>query len=530
MKILIADDEAIFRDYLKQALDWAAYGFSICGEARNGEEALELAERTAPDLALVDINMPNMDGLTLTERLKAVNPRMDVIIITGHNEFDYARTAIRLGVEDYILKPFSKDELVLTLLKCRQKHRDSLEALQTEKADRQLMAESMLNRLVSGEAAEPAERIASRLGQLGVSLGLRHGVACIEIDHMERRWNEPAERQLWKFAVANILQETMEEDGQLHVFHGPEGHILCLRKENGAPGRAAQNSVEAYEKVCRYIRKYLKLTVTIGLGTGHDGIEGIRRSYGEARQALRNKFTLGEDRVIAFEALDSKGEGTAFPADTNEQLAHQLRIGDWPSLDSKLDELFRIIRDRKLSLDLIYVACMGWVSVCLSHVTEAGHPIEDCFGEHFFPYSEIRTLETAENVKAWMKPLFRRAFDYVSRHKQTRASIIANTARQHIEEHYGDPDLSVEGVAARLFINPSYLRAVFKKTYGMTAGEYLIHVRMTKAKELIGGPLRLSDVAEKVGFSDPGYFSKSFRKFFGVPPSEYENAAKGART
>ncbi|MBW5449285.1 response regulator [Cohnella sp. CFH 77786] len=528
MNILIADDEAIFRDYLRQALDWEALGFRICGEARNGVEALELSERMKPDLALVDINMPLMDGLALTEELKKRYPLMDIILVTGHNEFDYARTAIRLGVEDYILKPFSKDELVLTLLKCRQKYRDTLEARQTEQADRQLMAESILNRLISGEAAEPAERLAERLKQLGVKLGAKHTAACIEIDHMERRWNESAERQLWKFAVENILRETMEEEGELLVFHGPEGRIVCLRQENG-DSRTSRAGLEGYEKVCRYIRKYLKLTVTIGVGTCREGVSGIRRSFEEARQALQSKFMLGEDRVIAYGDLESPGAGTAFPADTNETLAHMLRMGDWEGLNGKLEELFAVIRDRRLSLDLTYVACMGWVSVCLSHVSEAGHPIEDCFGEHFFPYAEIRRMETSEGVKAWMKSLFRQALEYVGRHKQTRSAVIAKNARQYIEQHYGDPELSVEGVAAHVFVNPSYLRAVFKKAYGMTAGEYIIHVRMTRAKALIGGPLRLSDVAERVGFADPGYFSRSFRKFFGVSPSEYENAAKGSK-
>ncbi|WP_168735831.1 response regulator transcription factor [Cohnella fermenti] len=529
MKIIIVDDEAIFRDYLRQALEWESYGMSISGEARNGEEALALMRADPPDVALVDINMPIMDGLELTERLRAEGLPTDVVLVTGHNEFEYARTAIRLGVEDYILKPFSKDELVLTLLKCRNKRQIELKAKQTERADRELMLGSALQRLVTGETAQQADAIAGRLEQFGLDLSERHSVAVIEIDHMERKWNEPAERQLWKFAVTNILQETLEEEGDVFLFHGAEGRIVILRKEGPASGAArtgegkAPPKLDGYDKVCRYIRKYLKLTVTIGVGGGYSGPEGIRRSYEEAREALRSKFLLGEDRVIDYASLDPGSAGTSFLAESNDRLAHALRMGDWSELELRLDGLFREIRERKLSLDLTYVSCMGWVSVALSHVTEAGHPIEDCFGEHFFPYSDIRALETVDAVKEWMKSLFRQAFDYVGKHKKTRSSNIAKGARQLIEEKYGDPELTVEAVAGSLFINPSYLRAVFKKAYGMTASEYLIHVRMEKAKELIGGGLKHSDIAERVGFNDPGYFSKSFRKFFGLSPSEYEN-------
>lgn len=528
MNIMIVDDESIFRDYLRQALDWDRYGFRIAGEAKNGLEALELAAQSHYDMALIDINMPLMDGLELCEKLKQGYPHLDVVIITGHNEFEYARTAIRLGVEDYILKPFSKDELVLTLLKCRQKQKKSLEAKQTEQADRQLMIESVLNRLVTGETPDSIERLSGRLGQWGIHLGEEqelYSIACIEIDHMERRWNEAAERELWKFAVTNILAEAVESEGAPLLFNGPEGRIVCLStdKRSEITERSLPN-LDHFEELCFYIRKYLKLTVTVGVGRRFKGVEGIRRSYGEARDALRQKFLLGDDKVIPYgnQILVGK-EGTAFLKDTNEVLLHLLRMGDQELLESKLEELFRRIRKEKLSLDFTYVTCMGWVSVCLSYVSELGHPIEDCYGEHFFPYSEIRTLDTSELVLEWMKELFIRTLSYTNRHKQTRSTVIARQARSYIEKCFHEPELSVEAVAAHAYINASYLRAVFKKAYGMTVGEYITHTRMNKAKELLGMNIRLSDIADQVGYQDAGYFSKVFKKFYGTTPSEYEN-------
>lgn len=532
MNILIVDDELIFRDYLRQALDWDRYGFRIGGEAKNGAEALELAGRQKFNLALVDINMPIMDGLELTEKLKNRYPDIDVIIITGHNEFEYARTAMRLGVEDYILKPFSQDELVLTLLKCRQKQKESLEAKQTEQADRQLMIESVLSRLVTGESSESPERMLARLAQWGIRLGEDnevYSVACIEIDHMERRWNEPAERELWKFAVTNILVEAMGGGGKPLLFNGSEGRIVVLRTESGEP-KAQDSGLDGYEELIFNIRKYLKLTVTIGVGGRYASIAGIRRSYGESLAALRSKFLLGDDRVIAYDGRPEEAkEGTAFLTDTNEALQHLLRMGDKAQLSSKLDELFKGFKAGNLSLEYIYVACMGWVSICLSHVSESGHPIEDCYGEHFFPYSDIRMLGTAEAVREWMKALFERALEYVSKHKLTRSSAIAKQARAYIEQSYGDPELSVESVAAVVFINPSYLRAVFKKTYGMTVGEYMTHFRMNRAKELLGGNIRLTEIAERTGYQDAGYFSKVFKKFYGITPSEYENGLRSGK-
>lgn len=535
MNIMIVDDEQIFREYLRQALDWDKYGLRIAGEAKNGQEALSLVAQGHYDMALIDINMPIMDGLALSERLKREYPHIDIVIITGHNEFEYARSAIRLGVEDYILKPFSKDELVLTLLKCLQKHKESLEAKQTEQMDRQLMVESVLYRLVTGETSERIERLNERLEQWGITFGLEYetySVACIEIDHMERRWNEPAERELWKYAVTNILAEAVGGEGTPHLFNGPEGRIVCLRTEKGgALEEGIIPNLDSYEALIFYIRKYLKLTVTVGIGRRFSGVEGIRRSYSEARDALSQKFLLGDDKVIPYSIRPIAGkEGVAYLAESNEQLLHLLRRGEQQALESKLEELFQSIRDHKLSLDMTYVTCMGWVSLCLSHVSELGHPIEDCYGEHFFPYSEIRTLQTSELVRVWMKSLFVRTVDYVTRHKMTRSSVIAGQARNYIEKNYHEPELSVEAVATHVFINASYLRAVFKKAIGMTVGDYITNTRMNRAKELLGLNIRLSNIADRVGYQDAGYFSKCFKKFYGITPSEYENGLNGNKS
>ena len=137
-------------------------------------------------------------------------------------------------------------------------------------------------------------------------------------------------------------------------------------------------------------------------------------------------------------------------------------------------------------MDYIYVICMGLVSVNLSYFEESGHPIEDCFGESFFPYNEILwKLETAELTFNWLKELFRTAVTYNSKHRNTRSSKIAKAAKAYIEQHYADPSLQLERIAQHVLINPSYLRAVFKKEVGITVSDYLTQYRMQQAKELL---------------------------------------------
>ena len=128
IKIMIVDDMPIFLEYLKEAIDWAAYGFELCCEAKNGQEAYEKAILHQPDIVLTDIMMPYVDGLTLTEKLNQLNPEIMVVLITGNSEFEFARKAIRLGVVDYIVKPFEKEELILTLLNLQDNINNAIES------------------------------------------------------------------------------------------------------------------------------------------------------------------------------------------------------------------------------------------------------------------------------------------------------------------------------------------------------------------------------------------------------------------
>ncbi|MGO4275394.1 helix-turn-helix domain-containing protein, partial [Paenibacillus sp. TAF58] len=292
--------------------------------------------------------------------------------------------------------------------------------------------------------------------------------------------------------------------------------IICLVEHQGY-GELETPALGGYEKLCFLIKKYLKFTITVGVGRSQSGYQGIRTSYLEALEALQNKFVLGNDRVIAYGsgALES-GTQAFYPTEVNEELLVQLRMQNADKVDAKLEEIFQSIRDQRLSLDYTYVISMGLISVCLSYVTETGHPIEDCFGETFFPYSEIKRLESIDATSRWIKELFNQAILYTGKHRKTRSSKIAQSAKEYIELHYGDTELQLDQIAQQVFINPSYLRAVFKKEIGMTVTDYVTHIRMHKAKDLLGkGNIRLADIAEQIGFNDPSYFSKSFKKFFG---------------
>lgn len=526
--ILIVDDEMIFRDFLRSSISWEAYGFHIAAEARNGREALQIMMQTHVDIALVDINMPHMDGLQLSEQVRNQWPHVKIVLVTGHNEFEYARRGIKLGVSDYILKPFSKEELILTLLKLKEHIDSDRKDQETYQSQMELWKEAYFNRLFLNDGIDSEHVIQQQAKIYGIKEYLSvHQMACIEIDRLHNsRWEKASERRLWKFAITNILTEILDEQFHIQLFQGPEGRMVCMISYMDSDDEA--NIIRSLESLCSLIKTYLKFTVSIGIGNQVDQLSKLHISYREAIRALQQKFIVGSDRVISYRQVSQEAKSTpAIPGELQEKLVISLRMNDEKEVRSVLDRIFHSLSEGKSSIEHIYVSCMGLISLCLSHISDSGHPIEDCFGEQFFPYSEILKKETAEDVYAWLRECFTQGMRYGQVHKLTRSGKIALQAKQYLEENYSQSDLSLEDVAGQVFVNSGYLRAIFKKEFGMTISEYVTYYRMQMAKDYISsGKYKLSDIAERVGYNDSGYFSKSFKKFYGYNPSEYETLKK----
>ncbi len=527
-KIMVADDEAIFREYLRTVLRWEHHGFEICCEARNGAEALEMIKEHKPDIALVDINMPFIDGLSLVEKINGMGSNMAIVLITGHSEFEYARRAVRLGVVDYILKPFDREELLLVLLKIKGNLLKIQEERDVEKRNRNLIRERLLNILISDENISGDAELEGQMKQFGIALGQQSYVAAsIEIDELYRLWNNTEEISLWKFAVSNIIRDIFGFEGSHIVFNGPEGRIVSI---TGWDGKDKENAgyLDKYKRACDLVKRYLKFSITIGIGNPVHSIRAVRNSYMESLVALQNKVVSLDSKVIQASSLGSESMSIGFyPNEINEKLIIALRTNDSEDVASLLEDVFSYIRKRRLSFEYVYVVVMGLVSLCLSYVNEIGKNIEQVFGKDFSPYSEVKSKSSLEALQQWSVKLFETALNFSDEGRNTRSKKLVESVREYILENYHDSSLSVERIAQGIYINSSYLRKIFKKELNMSVNDYIVNLRLQKSKELIGnGNIKLSDISEMIGYNDAGYFSKSFKKKFGFSPSEYESLLK----
>nr|WP_264373541.1 response regulator [Paenibacillus psychroresistens] len=505
-------------------MNWEAYGFIICGEAKNGQEALHRAEETFPDLALIDINMPIMDGLALSKELKQRFPDISIVMVTGHGEFEYARNALKIGVEDYLLKPFDLDELFLTLVNIKSRLQKISENRKIHRDQSQWLREQFLNMLISQDITLNDEEMVTQLERFGNFNGTDHYVViAVEIDNLYERWNEYKEILLWKNTISNILHEIITLESHSLVFFGPEDRIVSLC-QLPADTLSFLDGPNSLQRLCDMVKKHFKFTVTIGVGRPNYGSNGIRESYMEALAALQSKITDGNGRIISYQPSDKTTQGF-YSSEIKEKMMLALRLNDYSEIKRHLDDVFLYIREMRLTAEMAYIIVIGLVSICLSHIVASGQNIAEILGAGFSPYKEIKRQENLEKTYIWLEDIIHKTLklnddlDRPSRSKQ-----IFDEAKQLIDQNYQNPDLNVEEITKLVFINGSYLRKIFNKEANMSISDYITQVRMLRAKEFITKKkANITSISEMVGYNDPGYFSKCFKKYYGFTPSEFES-------
>jgi two-component system response regulator YesN len=515
-RVLIVDDEAYFRQYLKTSIDWAGNGFELCGEASSGEEALSLIPQLAPQILLADIHMTGMDGLEMIQRLHQSAPMLSVVIITGYNEFEFARQALRLGVCNFLSKPFEKQELTDSLcaikrnLEDRTRQEEILSTLRRQRNDSlDALRASVLQKIVSSGFETPE---ALRCAQENAGLQLP-AFPCIVVC---------AENGMAADAAPLPAEEIKKSLGLPAALYWQRGSRLYGILPLPAGGEPALE--DACSRMIRSLGAGHGGSLSLGIGTLCPAPEQLPESCRNAENALRNKFILGGNHVISYTSLKSGNRSAElYPFALKNDLTMYARLLDWEKVQNTLNTIYRAIRENEVGIDFVYILYAELLSTCFAFLSEYGYRSEAVFGADFSPFETLLRCQTAQQAGEYVTGIFHTAIMHLCAQKSSRSMDAVKKAKEYIDQQYGHKSLSVEEISANVFFHPSYLRFLFKNEIGMTINEYLTKVRMEHAKELVQqGGYTQSGIAELVGYSDAAYFSKCFKKYYGMNPSDYE--------
>ncbi|MDR1419703.1 MAG: response regulator [Treponema sp.] len=548
---IIVDDEPEIREGIRDTISWEELGFSFAGDCGNGFEALELAERILPDAALVDINMPFMDGLAFTDRLREISPLTRVLVISGYDDFEYARRAMRLSVYDYIVKPVTPGELRAVL----EKLRATLDAERTERLNLELikkqLAESLpmlrerfLARLAGGKLPAgdgTGERLRERLAYF--SLPIPHeGAAyqCLALDQLSHtepsRENESMTGEHFDIDLLtrrNILEEIMSrEAGPVEgiPFRDDADRLVILLWGKGMSCAGVYRAgLKAAEGICRELAALGFRDTAAGVGEAVEHIEGIGVSCETASEALAAALLRGEAGAGAWrELMGKRGKQDSRACDQNQKwgpkIVSALKTGGRDEAVRCVEDMMDYFRQAPFTPGEYRLKCALVLAAVMQGLEDMDVPAEEIFPHSQDPFGELRGITKLDDIRAWLTDLVRTVCGYTAARRDNFARVKVREALEYIETNYGDPDLSLQGLCRKLDISSSYFSACLKKHHDRSFVDELTAVRMTKAMELLQTTDLLTyEIASRIGFRDAHYFSLSFRKFAGVTCTEYRN-------
>lgn len=521
VKVLIVDDEKLERVLIRKSFDWEGNGFEVAGEASSGEEALRFIEVSRPRLILTDISMPFMDGLEMAREIMERGYPCKVVIITGYRDFEYARQAVRLGVNDFILKPVHADDIKEAVLKLKDEieaeysHSKHYEELITrEDQNQRIVLESFLQRLAEGRVME-AEAI-NKLMLFGCDQIAESCLCCVVRLHFLSGES---------VSVKDNDEKNLQAVELLHNHRLiPKNHMAFVHYQGFLVVFMAGKPAGDMDEIRQDINKALKLEAVVGLSRLNTGFEGIRASFLQAKEAVNISVIRGRNVCISYDEFEEI-----------RKIGHSSMDIDWDGFSFSLengitgraleyiDQYTRLIAENKrIDLNYVKLMSMNLISKAMIPLWKKGKDLSQLAGEDYV-YNQINRIENLEDMNRILKEMASQIISYLNRdHKKENMNI--KKVLEYMELHMLEPDLSLRTVAKALYLNSSYLSRMFKQEVGENMMEYIMRKRMEESIRLINTTdLKAYEIAERVGISDPHYFSICFKKYVGVTIKEYKN-------
>ncbi|MFD0959859.1 response regulator [Paenibacillus chungangensis] len=518
MKVIIVDDEPMTRNGLRRFIKWDELGIEVAGEAEDGIAAYELYLEKRPDIVLCDVRMPRMDGIAFAGRIRQIDPDCRIIFLSGYNDVDYLKSAIKLQAVDYMLKPIQMAELtellrqtIETVLSMR-KEQWELQAMRSQfDRSKSELTEHLLKALVADDSgsSERAREKQSDIARLHPSFPLTGYYLGISF-----RFRDEADKQVWQdAAIAEaekadlpVLASLIDGMGfALAAIHGPKGDErialwvdrLIRRRERGEP-----------------------VGITAGIGEPCHSLNGCSSTYRQSLIALSYQFYRGWGTVIAYTSLpQEQREPRLLDKQAIIKFEELLQNKQLQAAEQWLDTIINeLLLHTPADIEGIRKKLFRWYASMTRIYPEAMWEFEhDRTWAAMFVSGELYT------IRKFLVQRLSGIGEALDQMNMGDKAVIRDIL-SFIQDNY-DKDVSVNTIAGHVHLAPTYMCMLFKKEKGLSIHDYITQYRIKQAKRLLEDrKLKLYEVAARVGYQDANYFAKVFRKVTGVVPSQYRDA------
>lgn len=523
--VLLVDDEADVLQAMKKKIDWEALGFCLAGTAENGQEALEMAEQLHIDVVMTDIKMPYMDGLTLCKNLKQSYRNMKVIIYSGFDDFEFAREAVHLEAEEYLLKPISAGDMEAAFSKVRKKldqeydeYRNLNRLSEYYRKSLPAMREQLVMGILEGRIA--GERARAMMETYEICLDSPFYVVAALYMDVNPREEQPQPAQLFTLSLKDMVQDYLKNRTRFFSTAFLDQVIVIFMLDER---EEIDQVLYHLDQICKMGFHVLKSSVTAAVGQICANTDALHTSYEEAVNAMEYRSILGSGQVLYINDIEPCSEENILVTEHEFQnLVHAVKLRNRDETNAAIAQIMDSIRKEPISPGQYQLLFME----LLSELMKIGrayklHP-NQIFGEHAGSWQELYRMVTVDELEGWLQEVCTNLRHVLRHERRDSAARLTEQAKAYIEEHYKESDLSADSLCRCLNVSAAYFSTIFKREVGMSFVAYLTKIRLEHALEL----LRTTEdktyiIASRVGYMEPNYFSYVFKKQYGISPSKY---------
>lgn len=529
LKVFLVEDEFVVREGIKKNIDWQSHGYEFCGEASDGELAFPMIQKLKPDIVITDIKMPFMDGLTLSRLIKKEMPWIEIIILTGHQEFEYAKEGIKIGVAEYLSKPISGAELLKEVdalavkIEEKRQEREIREKYKKEMEENFLKArKDLFQHLVAGEKT-PAELL-ELAGELDIDLSaMWYNIVLLKMQSQYHAHDE------FSNSLVNLEQKfkQLEDVNHLLTFdRNLEGKALLFKADTKE--ELEQFQKDYLGKMQEIMAEYAHVRYFGGIGEPVNRLRELPTSFEKASHAFAHRYLVSDSRIIGCEETESavymeKDEFNISNVDPKQidrnKIKEFLKLGDSHEVIYFVEEFFKDLGNGAMKSNIFrqYITMDAYFCVVdflegLQISREEIEPLDVASG----------MLQSQESAMEYVVRIIQKALELREKTASNRYGDVVDEVMRYIEKNYADEELSLNLLASHVNFSPNHLSMIFSQQTGQTFIKYLTDYRMNKAKELLRcSGKRSSAIALEVGYKDSHYFSYLFKKTQGMTPTQY---------
>ena len=535
LKVFLVEDEFVVREGIKNNIDWKSHGYEFCGEASDGELAFPMIQKLKPDIVITDIRMPFMDGLVLSKLIKKELPWIEIIILSGYSEFEYAKEGIKIGIAQYLLKPINGEDLIKEVdslaVKIEEKHkeREIKEKYMREMKENFLKERKDLFQYLVTGSKSPAELLEIS-GRLDIDLSaIWYSIVLLKVQSMKHARDE------YSNSIIEIEQkiEMLDSKKDLLIFdRNLEGKAFLFKADS------KEDMIDFQEKYLYQIKEILDDYENIryfgGIGEPVNRLRELPFSFESASHAFAHRYLVKDSLILNYKEIKQGIYQEEIKFDIGSMDIKQidrskirefLKFGDKEETIYFVEEFFKDLGNNAMKSNMLRQYIIMDSYFCIAEFVEGLSFTKE---EIDPPDSNSGVLQSEENAMDYLIRIVHKALELREKAASNRYGDVVDEVIRYIEDNYADEELSLNVLASHINFSPNHLSMVFSQQAGQTFTRYLTNYRMNKAKELLRCTSKRSSVISmEVGYKDPHYFSYLFKKTQGMTPTQYRGAKAG---